>query len=102
MNNQVTDHGMLSPTMRGIREEEPDKILGIVSDIGYEKREDMMKCLEEGIIPHVILEDGKGGYELEIPFEESEADTSSAKAEELRKISMPERYQKHTEKPLQK
>lgn len=27
------------------------------------------RCLEKGIIPHVIMEDGKEGYELEITYE---------------------------------
>jgi transposase len=45
----------------------------------------MVKCLENGIIPHVKMEDGKDGYELEIPYEESEADTGSTKPEELKK-----------------
>ena len=85
MTNQVTDHGMLSPTMRGIREEEPDKILEAVADKGYENDEDMIKCLENGIIPHVIMEDGKDGYEFEIPYEEAESDVSSIKPEELKK-----------------
>lgn len=45
MTNQVTDHGMLSPTMSGIREEEPEKILEVAVDKGYENDEDMLKCL---------------------------------------------------------
>lgn len=59
MTNQVTDHGLLSPTMSRMREEEPDKILETVADKGYENAEDMLQCLENGIIPHVIMEDGK-------------------------------------------
>ena len=42
-------------------------------------------CLEKGIIPHVITDDGKDGYEIEIPYEEAEADLSSTKPEELKK-----------------
>ncbi len=85
MTNQVTDHGLIGQTMEGIREETPGEILEVVADKGYEKDEDMIACLENGIIPHVITDDGKDGYELEIPYEEAEADTSSTDPEELSK-----------------
>ena len=71
MTNQVTDHGLLDSTLEGVREE-TEGIIETVADRGYESEEDMVKCLEEGIIPHVIMEDGKDGYELEIPYEEAE------------------------------
>ncbi len=32
----------------------------------------MAECLDEGIIPHVITDDGKDGYEIEIPYEEAD------------------------------
>ena len=96
MTNQVTDHGMLGPAMEGIREEMPDGILEVVADKGYEKEEDMIKCLENGIIPHVVTDDGKDGYELEIPYEEAEADAASTSPEELKKSlhagKLPEAY----------
>lgn len=84
MTNQVTDHGMLSPTMEDIREESPEEILEVVADKGYENAGDMVKCLENGIIPHVIMNDGKDGYELEIPYEDTEVDTASTSPEELK------------------
>ena len=68
MTNQVTDHVMLKPTMENIRKEYPDGILEAVADKGHEKAEDMVECLEDGIIPHVIMGDGKDGYELGIPY----------------------------------
>lgn len=85
MTNQVTDHGQLMPTMEKIREESGNRILEVVADKGYQKEEDMVECLENGIIPHVIAEDGKDGYELEITYEESETDATSTKAGELKK-----------------
>lgn len=98
MTNQVTDHGMLDPTMEGIREETPGEILEAVADKGYENVEDMVRCLENGIIPHVIMDDGKDGYEIEIPYEESEVDTGSTEVEELKKSlhagNIPEAYKK--------
>lgn len=96
MTNRVTDHGMLSPTMEGIRKEMPGEILEVVADKGYENAEDMVRCLEGGIIPHVITDDGKDGYELEVPFEEAETDPSSTEPEELKKSlhagEIPEAY----------
>lgn len=45
MTNQVTDHRMLNLTMKNIRKEYPNEILEVVADKGYEKAEDMVKCL---------------------------------------------------------
>ena len=95
MTNQVTDHGLLDVTMKGIRKE-TDGILEVTADKGYENEEDMIRCLENGIIPHVITDDGKDGYELEIPYEESETDRFSESAEEMKKClhagEIPEAY----------
>lgn len=95
MTNQVTDHGQLMPTMEGIREENGG-ILEAVADKGYQKEEDIIECLENGIIPHVITEDGQDGYELELTYEESDADVTSTDPEELKKSlhagKIPEAY----------
>ena len=96
MTNQVTDHGLLNSTLEGIREK-TEGILETVADRGYESGEDMVRCLENGIIPHVITDDGKDGYELEIPYEEAaEADVESTEPSELRKAlhagKIPEAY----------
>lgn len=86
MTNQVTDHGQLMPTMEGIREESTDGVIDVVADKGYEQPEDMIECLENGIIPHVITDDGKDGYDLEIPYVESpDTDVTSTEPEELKK-----------------
>lgn len=37
--NQVTNHGMLSPTMEGIRKGNPEKILEVAADKGYEQQQ---------------------------------------------------------------
>lgn len=96
MTNQVTDHGQLMPTMKGIREESGNEILEVTADKGYEKAEDLIECLENGIIPHVIPDDGQDGYELEMPYEEAEADITSTDPEELKKClhagMVPEAY----------
>ncbi len=97
MTNQVTDHGLLDSTLEGVRRES-EGIIETVADKGYESEEDMVKCLEDGIIPHVITDDGKDGYELEISYEE--ADDTNAKStdvEDLKKALhagvIPEAYE---------
>lgn len=95
MTNQVTDHGLLNSTLAGVKEADNEIIDG-VADRGYESEEDMIKCLENGIIPHVITDDGKDGYELEMSYEEAEVDTESTESIELKKALhagvIPEAY----------
>lgn len=80
----------------GDPEELTREIVEAVADKGYEAVEDMVSCLEAGIIPHVIPDDGKDGYEIEIPYEEAESDLSSTEPEELKKAlhsgQIPEAY----------
>ena len=83
MTNQVTDHGLIDSTLEEIRKES-DGIMETVADRGYESEEDMVKCLEDGIIPHVITDDGKDGYDIEIDYQEAEADAASTDPEELK------------------
>ena len=56
-----------------------------VADKGYENTDDMLACLENGIIPNVITDDGKDGYEIETEYEENDTDASSTKPEDLKK-----------------
>lgn len=85
MTNQVTDHGLLNSTLETVRKES-EGVIETVADRGYESEEDMIKCLEDGIIPHVITDDGKDGYELEIDYiEADDLNLESAEAEELKK-----------------
>ena len=85
MTNQVTDHGMIGPTMEGIKKDSPDRIVEAVADKGYVDTDDMLSCLENGIIPNVITDDGKDGYVIETTYEENDTDASSTKTEELKK-----------------
>lgn len=84
MTNQVMDHGMLDSTLEEVRKES-DGIIETVADRGYENEEDMVKCLEDGIIPHVITDDGKDGYKIEIEYHEAEPDATSTDPAELKK-----------------
>lgn len=84
MTNQVTDHGLLDSTLEEIKKD-TDGIIEAVADRGYESGEDMVRCLEDGIIPHVITDDGKDGHAIEIPYEEAEVNAGSREAEDLKK-----------------
>ena len=83
--NNCTDHGLLGVTLEGIKKESGDEIVEAIADKGYQQAEDMVGCLEGGIIPNVILPEGQDDYELEIPYEESECDASGTKPEEIKK-----------------
>ena len=79
---QATDHGLLAESLEGIKRD--GEILESVADKGYHSTQDMAECLEKGIIPNVILPNGKDNYELEVPYEECEG------AEELKDSIEPE------------
>ena len=96
MTNQVTDHGLLEPTLVEIRKES-DGVIEAVADKGYENSEDMIKCLEKGIVPHVVTDNGKDGHELEIDYEGSDKiNFESTEPNELKKALhagvIPEAY----------
>ena len=82
--------------MEGMKKAEQGEIIEVVADKGYKDTKDMVSCLKKGIIPHVITDDGKDGYEIEISYEESEADLTSTDSEELKKAmyagQIPEAY----------
>jgi transposase len=94
--NKATDHGLMVPTAVGLRQESGE-VIEVVADKGYEQSEDMVACLEEGIIPNVILPDGKDSYNLETEYEEAaDCDTASTEASEIKKCLhagiVPEAY----------
>ena len=98
MTNQPTDHGLLESTVHEERERRGG-IVEVVADKGYQQAEDMAKCLENGIIPNVILPDEKDSYEIELPYEEAEVTEEELKSrapEDLKKClragKIPEAY----------
>ena len=95
--NQATDHGLMAPTAEAIKQEAGGRVIEAVADKGYEQAEDMVACLENGIIPNVILPDGKDTYDLETEYEEADdLNTAGTGAEELKKCLragvIPEAY----------
>lgn len=80
-----TDYNQLEPTLHEMKANRPGQILEATADKGYQSTEDIARCLESGIIPHVILPDGKDTYEIDIPYEEKqETDPASTEAADLK------------------
>lgn len=85
MTNANTDYGQLAPTMEYLKEQHPREVMDVIADKGYHRDEDYVECLEKGIIPNVIPDDGRDVYELEIDYVESECDPAGMDAAELAK-----------------
>jgi transposase len=83
MTNAPTDHGQLLPTMTRVAGE-AGGVVEVTADKGYQSAEDMAACLEAGILPHVIADDGVDAYELELPHEPADdADPTSEDPSEI-------------------
>jgi transposase len=101
INSRPHDQGMLAPSMEGIAETKGNsEVLECVADKGYNDRMDMADCLEKGIIPNVILPEGKDSYALEFAFEEAnvtESDMAATDAEAIKKClrsgNVPDAYE---------
>ena len=85
MTTACTDHGQLAPAIEHIKSGHPDEIINVIADKGCHKDEDYIECLENGVIPNVITDDGKEVYELEIDYQESGCDATSKDAAGLMK-----------------
>lgn len=101
--NQPTDHGLINSTVSDERIRR-DEVLEVVADKGYNEQEDMVKCLENGIIPHVILPNDQDEYKLELPYEDktiSEEMLKSTSADDLKEClragEIPEIYKEAVE-----
>ena len=92
----------MASTMEEIKKGAGDEIIEALADKGYQQPEDMIECLEKGIIPNVILPDGQETYELEIEYEEKGCDKSSKSTEEIKKCLhngiVPDVYEEVIEK----
>jgi transposase len=82
--DKPADHGQLEEVLGGVGKAFGLEITEGVADKGYQDKDDMMKCLEAGIIPNVIPEDGEDGFDLETEYE------GKAIGEETRKSTKPE------------
>lgn len=86
--NNCNDLGLLFDGAERAKEALKIEILEVVADKGYESKEDILKCLNNGIIPNVALKNDATECEIEIPYEESEI------TEEMINSTKPEHIQK--------
>jgi len=86
--DKAVDNGLLYQSLEEQKENNGDKIIEVTADNGYQDNDDILKCLENGIIPHVVPKRGQSTFELEIPHEANEIteeEKRSTKAEDLKK-----------------
>lgn len=65
-----TDHGFITSVASEIKSDYQTDIIESVADKGYEEKEDMARALCSGIIPNVILPNGKRDIILEVDHTE--------------------------------
>lgn len=104
VNNNPADVGTINKVSEEIKETTKEDIIINTTDKGYNDRQDMSKCLENGIIPQVTLPEGKQYYELEFEYEENEIteeELKSTKPEDVKKClkagKVPEVYKDYLE-----
>ena len=86
--DRPSDFGLLSETIDGTKNEKKEEIVEVVADKGYECPEDMVECLEKGVIPNVISKNSKNEYELQTEYEAAEIDEktkNSKNADDIKK-----------------
>ena len=106
MTNSPTDTGLIFQSSKGLKERHPQQILHITTDKGYNSTEDMAECLENGIVPHVIMDDGVDHYTVHVPYETCEITErmlKSGDAESIKKClrsgKIPQVYSKYLSNP---
>lgn len=85
--NHCTDQGLLQQVADQTRGNLALETIAIVADKGYESRQDIENCVQNGIIPHVIPKYDKADRIYTLPYEEAEI------SEELRQSTKPEDIQ---------
>ena len=97
--DRPSDYGLLSETIERTKNEKADEVVEVVADKGYECPQDMVECLEKGVIPNVKSSSRKKEYELETVYKFAEIDEKtrkSKKADDLKKCLragvIPEAY----------
>lgn len=103
--DRVTDHGLIYSNMESVKKDDGEGIVEVTADKGYHDKNDMMMCLENGLIPHVTLPDGQDCYDLETVYEQNECGeetVNSSDSQNLKKCLragiIPKVYEKAIEK----
>ena len=92
--NYKADNNSMYEINKEAKEYLEKKITKNITDKGYNDREDMVKCLEEGIIPEVTLAKGQKEYKLEIEYKENEENKKELK-DLLKSGVIPEEYKEY-------
>jgi transposase len=81
--NAPTDHSRLPPAMSRVAAESGG-VVEVTADKGHCSVPDMAACLEAGILPHAVADDGVDAYEIELPHEPADdADPTSGDPSEI-------------------
>ena len=86
--DRPSDFGLLSEIIEKTKKEKAEEVVEVVADKGYECPEDMVECLEKGVIPNVMSANRKKEYELETVYEYREIDEktrTSKNADDIKK-----------------
>ncbi len=86
--NNCNDIGLLYKGAKRAKDALGAEILEVVTDNGYESKEDMLECLKAGIIPNVALKNGVTECEITLAYKESEITSemlNSTKPEDIQK-----------------
>ena len=99
LDSNPADVGTILKVSKEAKEITKEDVIKNTTDKGYNNRQDMADCLENGIIPEVTPSNDKDSYELEFEYEEneiSEEDKKSKDAETIKKClrsgEIPEVY----------
>lgn len=68
--NNPADKGAMLDSLKALKKD--GEILQSIEDKGYQCPEDSLECLKNGIVPNVILPEGKDYQELETEYKENE------------------------------
>jgi len=85
--NNGNDKGLINQVTQEAKETLGVDIIEAVTDTGFEDREDILKCILSGTIPHVPTASGDESYELELEHKENEISEeliNSTKAEDIK------------------
>ena len=86
--NSCTDQGLLRQVAEQTKETLEADTLEVVADKGYDSRKDVLKCIENGIVPNVALKYDKEERIYNIKYKEAEITDkiqNSTKSEDVKK-----------------
>ena len=85
--NHPSDHGLINSVAQKVKQSLNLNIVETTEDKGYRDKQDMVNCLEQGVIPNVHPAKEFDSFELETPYEPveiSQAQMQSVKSEDLK------------------